>query len=343
MGNTGTALVPLGHPRAAVDTTHTITDYTISDTTRARIEAGKAANTRRAYARQWRAFAAWCDEHGRTALPATPHTLAEYVSAMCDRPEPPAPATIHQAIAAIRSEHTRAGYTNQPDTAPALEILRAYKRARAEAGLRNQRESTPITLDALQAMLDRCDLATRRGIRDRLLLVLGLALMGRRSELVNLLIEDVRETDEGIEVTIRTSKTDKNSEGEIVAIPRGSHPLTDPVTALRDWLKMLHEDGITSGPLLRRVFKSGRIGNRLGADAVNEIVRRLAVEAGLPHAETYTAHSLRAGGATVSYKAKVPVAVIAKHGRWSPASPVVLRYIRAVDRWRDNAMRNVGL
>jgi hypothetical protein len=52
---------------------------------------------------------------------------------------------------------------------------------------------------------------------------------------------------------------------------------------------------------------------------------------------------LRAGGATVAYAAGVPVAVIAKHGRWAPASPVVLRYIRAVDRWRDNAMRNVGL
>ncbi|GAA1773492.1 hypothetical protein [Nonomuraea bangladeshensis] len=55
----------------------------------------------------------------------------------------------------------------------------------------------------------------------------------------------------------------------------------------------------------------------------------------LPYAHAVTAHSLRAGG--------VPVAVIAKHGRWAPASPVVLRYIRAVDRWRDNAMPNVGL
>ncbi|MEU8378654.1 hypothetical protein [Streptosporangium sp. NPDC048865] len=39
----------------------------------------------------------------------------------------------------------------------------------------------------------------------------------------------------------------------------------------------------------------------------------------------------------------VPVSVIAKHGRWAPASPVVLCYLRAVDRWRDNAMRSVGL
>ncbi|MEU1734167.1 hypothetical protein [Streptosporangium sp. NPDC020145] len=35
--------------------------------------------------------------------------------------------------------------------------------------------------------------------------------------------------------------------------------------------------------------------------------------------------------------------LIAKRGRWAPATPAVLRYIRAVDRRRDNAMRNVGL
>jgi hypothetical protein len=87
-------------------------------------------------------------------------------------------------------------------------------------------------------------------------------------------------------------------------------------------------------------LKHGHLGPSLGTDAINVIVRDLAVRAGVPSAHTVTAHSLRAGGATV---AGVPVAVIAKHGRWAPASPVVLRCIRAVDRWRDNAMRNVGL
>jgi hypothetical protein len=53
--------------------------------------------------------------------------------------------------------------------------------------------------------------------------------------------------------------------------------------------------------------------------------------------------ALRAGGTTVAYAAGVPVSVIAAHGRWEKDSPVVLGYIRAVDRWRDNAMRDVGL
>jgi integrase len=320
---------------------HTAADYALSARTRARIADGVPANTRRAYARQWSAFTLWCGEHGRVALPATAHTLAEYTTHLCDAGR--APASVEQAIAAVRTMHRLAGHAGQPATEPARLALRAYKRGRAEAGGRGQREAPPITIDALRAMVSACDLDTPAGRRDRLLLVLGLALMGRRSELVALMREDVREVADGLEVTIRTSKTDKDSAGETIAIPRGTHPLTDPVAAWRDWLDVLDRAGHAGGRLLRRINRHGTVGPSLGADAVNVIVRDLAVRAGLPYAHAVTAHSLRAGGATVAYAAGVPVAVIAKHGRWAPASPVVLRYIRAVDRWRDNAMRNVGL
>lgn len=320
---------------------HTAADHALSEHTRRLIADGVPANTRRAYARQWAAFTAWCADHGRLALPATGATLAEYTAALCTAGQ--APASIEQALAAVRTMHRLSGHPGQPSTEAARLALRAHKRRRAEGGGRGQREAPPITIDALRAMVAACDLATTRGRRDRLLLVLGLALMGRRSELVALLRDDVREVADGLEVTIRTSKTDKDSAGETIAIPRGSHPLTDPVTAWRDWLTALDQAGQDGGRLLRRVNRHGGVGPSLGADAVNVIVRDLAVRAGVPSAETVTAHSLRAGGATVAYAAGVPVAVIAKHGRWAPASPVVLRYIRAVDRWRDNAMRNVGL
>ncbi|MER7504182.1 tyrosine-type recombinase/integrase [Nonomuraea pusilla] len=320
---------------------HTAADYVLSDETRQLIADGVPANTRRAYTRQWAAFAAWCAAHERLALPATEQTLAEYTAQLCAAGQ--APASIEQALAAVRTMHRLSGHPGRPGTEAARLALRAYKRRRADDGGRGQREAPPITIDALRAMVSACDLATARGLRDRVLLVLGLALMGRRSELVALTRDDVREVADGMEVTIRTSKTDKDSRGETIAIPRGSHPLTDPVAAWRDWLQVLDQAGHTSGRLLRRVTRHGTVGPSLGADAVNVIVRDLAVRARVPSAERVTAHSLRAGGATVAYAAGVPVSVIAKHGRWAPASPVVLRYIRAVDRWRDNAMRNVGL
>ena len=67
------------------------------------------------------------------------------------------------------------------------------------------------------------------------------------------------------------------------------------------------------------------------------------MRAGLPNANEITAHSLRAGGATAAYRAGAPIATITRHGRWAEGSPVVLRYIRAVDKWKDNPMAGVGL
>lgn len=173
--------------------------------------------------------------------------------------------------------------------------------------------------------------------------MLGLAMMGRRSELVALSLDDVRETAEGLEITVRMSKTDQDAEGAEVALPYGQHPETCPVRVVRAWRDALAEQGITSGRLLRSMTRHGRVGASMSTDAVADVVRERAVAAGLPHARDYSAHSLRAGGATSAYKAGAPVSVIAAHGRWAEGSPVVLGYVRAVDRWKDNPMRRVGL
>jgi integrase len=82
---------------------------------------------------------------------------------------------------------------------------------------------------------------------------------------------------------------------------------------------------------------------RMSGDGLNKIVRRAAERAGLKDAHAFTAHSLRAGGATAAAKAGASVSAIARHGRWSEKSPVVHGYIRAADKWRDNPMRGVGL
>lgn len=316
-------------------------DRRMSEGARRRMLEGINSNTARAYRRWWAHYLRWCLGEGRTPVPATPETLAEWVNALCD--EDLAPATIRQAMAVVRVAHREAGHRDEPDTRAALHVLRAHQRARANSGRGGQREAPPVTIPALRSMIEACDLSTPAGLRDRAAMVLGLALMGRRSELCALDIGDVAETAEGLEVTIRMSKTDQDARGETIAVPAGSHPLTNPVAAWREWVACLESHGITSGRLLRSVDRHGNIGESLSGNAVNEILRRLAARAELPNADRYTAHSLRAGGATVAYAAGVPVSVIARHGRWKPDSPVVLRYIRAVDRWRDNAMKDVGL
>jgi site-specific recombinase XerD len=319
---------------------HTAVDTSLSERTRARILASVPANTSRAYRRQWAAFADWCAEHGRAVLPATAVTLAEYVAHLADSER--SPATIEQAVAAIRTTHRTAGHRGVPDTEGARRVLRGYRRERAESG-RRARQAVPITIVALRAMIEVCDPATPRGLRDRVALVMGLALMGRRSELVALDLDDVTETDEGLLVLIRASKTDQDAHGVEVAIPHGQHADTDPVRLVRAWRALLAEHEHTRGRLLRSVTRHGRIGASLSADGLFDLVQAAARRAGLPNPGGYSAHSLRAGGATAAYRAGAAVSTIAAHGRWAPGSPVVLSYVRSVDRWQDNALAGIGL
>jgi integrase len=331
-------LVPVDDPSVP---TPVHPDSFLSDGTRERLERSVPENTKRAYARQWEAFTAWCASTGRTALPATAHTLAEYVSHLADLDR--APATMEQAVAAVRTAHRVAGHRGQPETDAALAVLKVHRRDRAAAGKR-KRKAPPVTLAPLRAMIETTDPDTLAGRRDRVLLVLGFAMMARRSELAALRIGDVRFTDDGVTVLVRTSKTDQDAVGAEVNIPHGVHPDTDPVRVTRAWLDALAEQQVTGGPLLRRINRWGRLqdGGMSGA-AVNEAVRRLAAAAGLDGAADFTAHGLRAGGPTEAAKAGHPTSFIAEHGRWSKTSPQVLEYIRPVDRWRDNPMRGIGL
>ena len=193
-------------------------------------------------------------------------------------------------------------------------------------------------------MIETTDPDTLAEKRDRALLVLGFALMARRSELAALHIEDVRFTDDGITVLIRTSKTDKDSVGADVHVPHGVHTDTDPVRVVRAWITALADQDVTTGSLLRSINRWGQPQPAgMSGAAVNEAVQRLAAAAGLDGAADFTAHGLRAGGPTEAAKAGHPTSFIAGHGRRSKTSPQVLEYIRPVDRWKDNPMRGIGL
>lgn len=315
-------------------------DRYVSDSTIERIKRAPAKNTLKSYETWWTHFERWCDDEERTAIPATPETFAEYVAYMSDLNL--APSSIRLAMAAIRTKHRRTGFKDTPDTEAALLVLTSHKKDRADAGLR-EKKAPPITVEMLRQMVDTCDKATLGGLRDQVVLVLGLAMMGRRSEIVGLMLNDVSETEQGIEVLIRQSKTDKDAKGETVAIPFGQHLDTCPVRVVRAWRERLAGLGVTDGKLVRSCSRHGKVGRSLTGDSVNGIVRKRARLAGMDNAGDYSAHSLRSGGATAAYRAGAPVSAIAEHGRWNDKSPVVLGYIRAVDKWKDNPMRGIGL
>lgn len=128
-----------------------------------------------------------------------------------------------------------------------------------------------------------------KGIRDRALLLLGFAGAFRRSELVALDCEDMEENETGLKITIRHSKTDQEGKGATIAVVRGS--IACPVEALKAWRDAA---GITTGPVFRSIRKGGKVGGRLSAQSVADIVKAQAENVGLDPA-LFSGHSLRAG------------------------------------------------
>jgi site-specific recombinase XerD len=338
---------------AAYSPANTDADTTVSSRVLERIAASVPGSTRRAYAGDWKNFAAWCTASGRGALPTTAETLAEYVSAMAD--DGKAPASIMRAISSIRVAHKLSGYY-PPDTLAARAVVKTYRNERADQGEANERPAAALSVRQLKVIAESLDASEEIQLRDRLIFVLGWAMMARRGELVRLNIADVTEVDQGLDITVRKAKADQMAVGRKAAVPYGSDPLTCPVRLMRAWLAVLAEHGITSGPLFRRIDRHGHVGGdpaaevagrgssdgRLDGASIRLIVRRAALRAGLPD-DGIKAHSLRAGGATGAYLGGADLLSIGRHGGWHDGSAVLTRYIRDVDRWKKNPMHGAGL
>lgn len=234
-----------------------------------------ATETRRLYAADWAAFAAWCRERRHAALPAAPATVAAYLGSLSATLKPGALA---RRAAAVADRHRRTGHAS-PGTDPAVRaVLRAARRTRdvaCKAGVDTpEAPSLPLPIRRqpppgpaqLARMAARCpgDLA---GLRDRALLLLAAAGLeaGRLPALDH---EHVRFTARGVDLAGSGAGA-----GEGMAIARMAAP-TCPVRALEDWLR---SSDTRFGPVFRKVDRWGNVEHRrLRPDALPRIWRRRA-------------------------------------------------------------------
>ena len=70
-------------------------------------KATQAANTRRAYASDWKHFSAWCRAAGQGSLPAAPETVVLYLSTLAETAKV---STLTRRISAISQAHQAAGF-----------------------------------------------------------------------------------------------------------------------------------------------------------------------------------------------------------------------------------------
>ncbi|MER8491904.1 site-specific integrase [Mesorhizobium australicum] len=320
----------------------------LADRARDYVEAASSANTRRAYAADWKHFCAWCRRQSLDQSPPDPQTVGLYITAQASGTgrDKKAVATIERRLSSLTWNYTQRGQSLDRKDRHIATVL---------AGIRNTHAAPPRQKEAvlredLVAMLETLDRGTLRGLRDRAMLLLGFAGGLRRSEIVGLDLgrdqtEDGRGwieffPDKGVLVTLR-GKTGWRE----VEIGRGSSDATCPVVALQTWLKLAR---IAHGPLFRRVTGQGKaVGSeRLNDQEVARLVKRAALAAGVrgdlsedERGQKFSGHSLRAG---LGSSAEVDERYVQKQLGHASAE-MTRKYQRRRDRFRVNLTKASGL
>lgn len=298
--------------------------------------SSRAENTKRTYRAQWEKFMAWCERYQVAGLPASSVTVAAYIAELADSQT--AASSIDVALAAISQAHELAGAPNPRGSAEVREVRRGIRRRIGTAPSRKE----ALTVAALRAMVEKqARKSPRAAARNRALLLIGFASGCRRSELAALNIVDARFVDQGVELTVRRSKTDQEGAGRAVAIPFGDVPETCPVAALRYWIDLMTRAGYLEGPLFRQVSRQDYVRGRLSDRGIAELVKRHAAQLGFdPNA--FGGHSLRRGLVTAANKAgKSRQSIKGQTGHRSDRQ--VDEYVQADELFTNNAAKGIGL
>lgn len=253
------------------------------------ILAGVPKNTQRAYAADWADFSEWCEEKHQRALPASPATIAAYLSASATSLKP---STLRRRLAAIAKMHSVKGQPNPCGTEPVKATMRGIE---SVVGTRVEGKA-PVTHDALARMIDGYGTQTDlHSLRAKAILLVGFAGAFRRSELVALNMEDLSWSPQGVVILVRKSKTDQRGEGQQKAIPYVGGTMC-AAGALAAWVKAV---GDNSGPVFRPILRGGNGTGRhaLSTQSVALVVKVAAERAGI-NPTTVSGHSLRAGHVT---------------------------------------------
>ncbi|ACM39369.1 site-specific integrase [Agrobacterium vitis] len=322
----------------------------LADRARTYVEAASSANTRKAYASDWKHFAAWCRRSNLVPLPPHPQTVGLYITACASGTaergsKANSVSTIERRLSSLSWNYSQRGLTIDRKDRHIATVM---------AGIRNSHARPPLQKEAVMAediiaMIETLDRGSLRGLRDRAMLLIGYAGGLRRSEIVGLDLkpdqtEDGRGwieiLDKGMLVTLR-GKTGWRE----VEVGRGSSEATCPVAAVETWVKFAK---LAHGPLFRRVTGQGKsVGaERLNDKEVARLVKRAAMAAGvrgdlseIERGFKFSGHSLRAGLAS---SAEVDERYVQKQLGHASAE-MTRRYQRRRDRFRVNLTKAAGL
>ncbi len=287
------------------------------------LKNSKSLNTLRAYQADFKDFSSFCTKNSFLNLPTEPKIIALYITHLSKSSKF---STLKRRIASISVIHKVKGHYLDTKHPIIMENMHGIKRTLGS----RQKSKKPILINDLKAIInaiDNSNLTYLRKLRDKSLILTGFAGGFRRSELVNIDIEDIEFVSEGLKIFVKRSKTDQSGEGMTKGIPYFMNENYCPVKNLKNW--------ITQGNL-----KKGKIYD-LSDKSVALIIKKFARIAGLNETK-YSGHSLRSGFATATAQSGAEERdIMSMTGH--KTTQMVRRYIKDANIFKNNALNKIKI
>ena len=287
------------------------------------LKNSKANNTVKAYESDFRDFSLFCFNNGLKPLPTEPNILSIYLTHLSKTCKF---STLKRRIASIKVVHKMKGHYLDSKHPIIMENLLGIKRVNGS----HQKSKKPLLINDLKLIiqaLDKFEKTQLKKIRNKSLILIGFAGGFRRSELINIELDDLEFVSEGLKIFIKRSKTDQSGEGSIKAIPYFKNVEYCPVTKIKEWIRYKN-------------LENGKVYN-ISDKSVALILKKYALLAGL-NPNQYSGHSLRSGFATSAAESGAEERnIMAMTGH--KTTQMVRRYIQEANLFKNNALNKIKI
>ena len=287
------------------------------------IRSSKSINTIKAYKSDFNHFVNFCKKNNFKPLPADPKIVSFYITDLSSTSKV---STLKRRLASISVIHKLKGHYIDIKHPLIIENLMGIQRKKGVF----QKSKKPILINELKeiiSIIDNSEKDERKKARDKALMLIGFSGGFRRSELVNIDLEDLEFTKEGVKIFLKRSKTDQSGEGMIKAIPYFKDINFCPIHSLKRWIEISQ---INKGLIFDISDKMVAI-----------LIKKYLSEAGFD-SEKYSGHSLRSGFATVAADSGADEkSIMTMTGH--KTTQMVRRYIKETNLFKNNALKKMNL
>ena len=293
--------------------------------TQQNIKNSKAFNTLRAYKSDLKIFEYFCKSLNLRAMPANEKTVSLFITHQSKTNKF---SSIKRKLAAIKISHNLSGHYLDLKNPIINENINSIKKKLGTF----QKAKKPLLINDLKKIINEInkEKKTKIKLRNKALILIGFSGAFRRSELVNIEIEDIEFVKEGVKIFLRKSKTDQSGEGMIKAIPYLDNIVFCPVQNLKNWMNFINKKKLLS----KKIFK-------MSDKNVALIIKKYLDNAGI-ESSMYAGHSLRSGFATSAAEHGIDERSIMKT-TGHKSSQMVRRYIHESNLFKNNALKRMSI